>query len=240
MIQKQRYDDLFQIIDKILDLREHKDFDPGLIWFEEFKLGWYPVNWKNCSAVYDEKYFTKYVGYRETNIGVMINDLRCQFVQSILDDPKKSLILDYGFGAGHFISMMKEKYDIVVDGYDVNPYSFKWLLENAKSSEFWDLKKSYDCITFWDSFEHIHDIREILKSIKNNGYAIMTIPIFKNALSTVNSKHFRKDEHYWYFQYTGLIDFMKSQQFSYCGANYDECSYGRNGVITIAFKKVKS
>jgi hypothetical protein len=45
------------------------------------------------------------------------------------------------------------------------------------------------------------------------------------------------NEHYWYFTYDGLIEWMTAQSFSFLDAYDDEKRLGREDIYTFVFRK---
>jgi hypothetical protein len=90
-------------------------------------------------------------------------------------------------------------------------------------------------MTFWDSLEHIEDMELIISKITE--WAFVSIPIFDNAEHCLKSKHFRKDEHFWYFTNQGIKAWFRSQGFECVEENSMESQLGREDIKSYAFKR---
>jgi hypothetical protein len=54
----------------------------------------------------------------------------------------------------------------------------------------------------------------------------------------LKSKHYRKDEHYWYFSKAGLIIFMDRLGWKLREVSDVETILGREGITSFAFRRV--
>lgn len=190
-----------------------------LQWLPEIGIGYYPVK----DAPYDEYYFQKYIIMAETEIGLKLNQARIDLVNKYT----KLDVLDIGIGSGAFVEGRNNTY-----GYDINPAATKWLIErNWYRHPF----KGANSLTFWDSLEHIHDPRLHLSGAKE--YVFISCPIYQDAEHIKRSKHFRKDEHCWYWTKDGLCTFMDAFGFELVEYNDMESKIGREDIGTFVFKK---
>jgi hypothetical protein len=204
-----------------------------LSWWENLGYGYFPVDeyWKQHdlkeSDVYSASYFQKYEVYEKQSCA--INDARVAFTELVLDgniDP----ILDIGIGSGTFVRSSVKHY-----GYDVNPAGIDWLKKNGKWYDMYTMNGSI-AYTFWDSFEHIKDLKEVMRVAPE--YIIMSIPIFKDKEDVLKSKHLRFDEHFHYFTDRGIKDFMYDHGFKFLIQNDMEVKLGRESIGTYAFKRI--
>lgn len=194
-------------------------YSDELIWFEKLGIGYFPVR----NTPYDKDYFEKYIGYENTEIGKQINQARINLVTPYGFDS----ILDIGVGSGAFIKEIPNG-----KGFDVNPVAVEWLKEKGLYSDI----KDFDAMTFWDSLEHIHNPETVLKHIKH--IAFISCPIYKDKEHILKSKHFRPDEHYWYWTFEGLEEFMFNYGFSLIESNNMETYLGREDIGTFVFKRI--
>lgn len=197
----------------------------SVIWFPEWNTGWYPVI---EDGIYDEPYFRNFEGYKSTQVGLKINQFRTDFVLRHTD----KLPIDIGAGAGHFI----EVYGKGARGTDINPFSVKWLHDHHCYANL-DWFTEYDCLTFWDSFEHIAYPWEVLDKVSVGGFVFMTLPLFDRDCVR-ESKHFKPREHYWLFSETGIAIVMNALGFVLHDSSSRECDFGRDGVRTFAFERM--
>lgn len=194
------------------------------------ELKWYYRQWYGfldlIPRVYDAGYFDKYVGYENTNMGKQITQARMRFVASFYDGP----LLDVGIGSGHFVASRQNTF-----GYDINPKGIAWLKERGLYRDLGDCK--FPAYSFFDSFEHIKDPVPMLEAMDAGTMLFISIPIFDDACHVMRSKHFRPDEHYWYFTGIGFVKFMAQQGFSVLDIDDFETQLGREDIKSFAFIK---
>lgn len=194
----------------------------NLIWLPEKGIGFYPASGGN----YGGEYFEKYEGYAKTLMGKKITDARINLVMGY----KHDTLIDIGVGCGDFL----RAYGNGMTGYDINPVAIKML--NKEGLYFNIYKGMIGTATFWDSLEHIAEPFAILRNVRH--LAFFSLPIFKNAKHLLGSKHYRKDEHYWYFTRDGFILFMGFAGFKVLEHNDMESRLGREDIETFVFKRV--
>jgi hypothetical protein len=189
-----------------------------LLWLPEFGIGYYPVE----DQPYDEQYWQKYLAMEQTDIGKTLNQARVNMVKEY----EWNEIIDIGIGSGAFIKEFSNAY-----GFDINPNAIEWLKQNNK----WKEPSNVDAMSFWDSLEHIHNPTELLGNI--NKYAFVSCPIYTDKDHILRSKHFRPDEHCWYWTYEGLIKFMSNFGFYLLEYSNIETLIGREDIGSFTFKR---
>ena len=125
--------------------------------------------------------------------------------------------------------------DMDCAGFDINPKAIEWLKKERRWHNLLMSEKPVDHLTFWDSLEHIHDPETILSRVKDSVFVSM--PIYENAEHILKSKHFRKDEHCWYFTDDGLKLFMSLFGFECERQSTGEQLY-REDIHTYHFRRV--
>lgn len=195
--------------------------DQSLVWLPEHGMGFYPV----VPAAYDAAYFDKYQGYAATDMGSAITEARVGFVKHWHDGG----IVDVGIGCGDFVQRHGN-----ARGYDINPAGVTWL----KQSDRWcDITaERVDALCFWDSLEHIPRPADAVAAARR--YVFVSLPIFRDAAHVLASKHFRKDEHYWYWTHEGFVRWMAAQGFWLLQHENFESDLGRDGIGSYAFERV--
>jgi len=194
------------------------------MWLPEYGIGWYPVQ----AQPYDELYWNRYRAMDDTAMGRALTTARIDLVRRHWNNG--SGVVDIGVGGGRFV----RDYPGRATGFDVNPTAVKWLRSMGR----WEDPYSHDIdvACFWDSLEHIADPTDLLARIKQKVF--VSIPIFQSATHVVTSKHYRKDEHYWYFTLTGFIYFMGLCGFECVEYSDQETCLGREGIGSFAFTRV--
>jgi hypothetical protein len=201
-----------------------------LVWLPTLEIGYFPVT-KN---VYDDKYFDKYVGYEDTEIGKCLNEFRI----SLVNRYTRGRVLDIGVGCGTFI---KDRGAERTFGYDINPKAVNLLKDmkifyNPYEEDF--ERDRLEGITFFDSLEHIKYPGRILRKI-NKQFVFVSIPIFRDLEHLLNSKHLRDDEHFYYFTRGSFIKYMGIFGFKSLETSYTEIKCGREDIGTFVFRKEK-
>lgn len=176
--------------------------------------------------IYDEDYFAKYVRYADTPIGKLLTAERTTFV----DKWHQGKLLDVGVGSGQFVKARKNTF-----GYDINQTAVKMLKDIGLWADINDT--AFFAYSFFDSFEHIKDHTFLLNSMYPKTKIFISIPIFRDISHALRSKHFRIDEHYWYFTAHGLIRYMADYGFCCLDADNFEIRSGREDILSFVFEK---
>jgi len=130
---------------------------------------------------------------------------------SLLDSPKKGTkILDYGCGVGDFLAFAK-KQKLEVLGIEPNENAREIaqhkLGENFIINEnISNLNEQFDYITLWHVLEHIPNLEEFLKSlkdkIKDDGTILIAVPNYKSFDAQYYKKYWAAYDvprHLWHF-----------------------------------------
>lgn len=195
-------------------------------WSEELGVGFYPV--QDPRPVYNADYFKKYLGYAKTEIGRKLTNARIDLVNRHVGET--ATVVDIGIGCGQFLAERPYTF-----GYDVNPTAIRCLLQKDL---WWDpYQYEANVVTMWDSLEHMRWPEDLLRRVTS--WVFVSIPIFANKEHALASKHFRTDEHYWYFTRDGLIALMKKRGYECIEQNPMEIQLGREDILSFAFMRVK-
>ena len=193
-----------------------------LTWFPDIGVGYYPVS----GFPYDRSYFDKYVAYRDTELGRELTKARVAMVYRHYHGP----LLDVGIGCGAFCDAR-----MGTKGFDVNMTAVAWLKQRELYLDPYRKGFSYPAVSLWDVIEHMADFSRLLRKV--NSWVFLATPIFRNAEHVLGSKHFRPDEHYWYFTHKGLMTVMDLLGFDMVEHNADETALGREDIGSYAFKR---
>lgn len=90
-------------------------------------------------------------------------------------------------------------------------------------------------VTLWDVLEHIPDYPALLANVRE--WLFLSLPIFRDAEHVLRSKHFRPDEHCWYWTRDGLVHAMKQCGFALKSESRIETELGREDIGTFAFRR---
>ncbi len=202
----------------------HEDAD--LTYFKHFAT----QRDKSESVPYAEDYFNKYVAYENSEISKKLNQGRVQITEKYC----KKALLDVGIGSGEFIKCSKLK----VYGTDINEVAIDWLkFHKLYVDPYKAVPSDVDGWTFWDSLEHFREPQDILTKIPEGNYVFISMPIFHNIMEVKASKHYRPNEHYYYFTSIGLMEYMKQGGFTLVEHNDQESKAGRDQILTFVFWK---
>jgi len=193
------------------------------------------------SVKYDTKYYNKLEKYKENEeMFHAINEFRMELVQ---DKIHMYDVLDIGCGNCSFIEYYNDyTYETksIAYGYDIMPKSVEKLDILGRFITPYDkIPGSISGFTFWDSLEHIPEPQKLLERLPYNTYTFISMPIFSNVKNLEISKHYRPNEHYWYFTEKGLKKWMAKQDFNCLDVLPDEAKLGREDIKTFVFKKEK-
>ena len=175
---------------------------------------------------YGEDYFAKYMGYEGTEIAKRINEARINLVEKWCPGVQ---LLDVGIGSGEFIKLRKN-----AKGFDINKTALAWLHERKLYSDKWIDFKAF---TFWDILEHCQIPENYLKRIKQGAHIFVSLPIFADLEAVRDSKHYRPNEHYYYFTEQGFIGYMAKYGFALLESNNMEVDAGREDIGSFVFIK---
>lgn len=193
----------------------------------ETELVWWPAKGfgfhaPNAAFPYDASYLEHKKARENTEVGRLLIQQRCKFVGRF-----GLHVVDVGVGAGAFVRAC-ECY-----GYDVNPQVIEWLKETGKWHDIY--KNKIDTACFWDSLEHMLTPESALVNVTNEVF--ISMPIYASAEHALRSKHYKPNEHLWYFTEPGLIGWMQKQGFWLLERNNDEERYGREGIGSYRFSR---
>lgn len=166
-------------------------------------------------ARYDDAYVRRYENYPEKRLSEIRADLIRKTVGKIRN------VCDVGFGTGAFLKeMAKRDPQLQIWGWDIATYQkpkFINLSENWQDVE-------WDCLTFFDSLEHIPDLSFTTK-IKAKAIVVScpwchwpTMP----SEWLMSWRHLRPGEHLWHFAPAALIRLFPGYRCVYAGNPEDE------------------
>lgn len=196
-----------------------------LTWWPEIGVGYYPV--AEGVSPYDDAYFDRFAAQADSDIGRELMQARVALVARHW----KGSLIDVGIGSGAFIALRSERKPTF--GWDVSPKAKSWLKERDLLINPYDDR--VDAISLWDVMEHIPDFHVLLANVGR--WVFISIPIFTDCAHVLRSKHYRKDEHVWYFTAPGLIAVMESLGFDLAERNTIETTIGREDIGSFAFRR---
>lgn len=202
----------------------------GLVWLPERGMGYYPVRdvdepYTAANLEQAKAYFEKYQAYAATDMGKAITQARADLVKRWWDGP----VLDVGIGCGAFIEAHGN-----ADGQDINPVAQEWLRERGLGGPIFT---QVEAGCFWDSLEHLPNPSNWLSMFCP--YVFVSLPIVKDPGRITAWKHFRPDEHRWYWTRDGFLAWMAEQSFECLEANSMEQTLGRQDIESFAFRRVR-
>lgn len=176
---------------------------------------------------YGADYFAEFERRARSRIGQKLMASRIAFVAQYYNGP----LLDVGIGCGAFVldrSMCGEP----TFGHDINPVAVMWLRERGLLG---DPAVAWRAMSLWDVIEHIEVFDPLLTHVTE--WLFVATPIYRDRAHAVRSKHFKPDEHCWYFTRDGLVREMKRQGFVLHGEDDGETRLGREDIGRFAFRR---
>jgi hypothetical protein len=193
-----------------------------LTWFPEAGCGYYPV--PPAVNTYDGAYFDKYAEYARTEMGGRLNAARMALVNRHHDGH----LVDIGVGCGSFVEARANTH-----GYDINVKAIEWL--NYRDLWWNPYVRPCQAVSMWDVLEHIHDFPALLDQVRE--YVFVSLPVFSGPEDVLKSRHYRKDEHVWYFTPLGFIRLMSGLGWRCIEMNDEETRIGRDSIGSFAFRR---
>lgn len=202
----------------------------ALVWMPERGVGYFEV----VGQPYDAAYFDRYRAQGDTDMGKALNARRCELVMAWAGPVD---ILDVGVGAGTFLEHWNSSLlDRCGAGFDVNPAGVAWLKERGWYADLYG-RGLHPVVTFWDALEHIREPSAALDCVGT--WAFVALPIFRDAAHVLASRHYRRDEHYWYWTRAGFVAFAASCGFAVVDIVATETALGRDDVETFVLRRVR-
>jgi len=197
-----------------------------LTWWLQHGIGYYPV--EAGHAPYDQDYFDSFDRNAQTELGRALMQARVNFVERHY----RGTLIDVGIGSGAFVELRNQRGRSTY-GYDVNPAGLAWLEQRMLLVD--PHLVSFDAVTLWDVLEHIPDFQSLLANVRE--WVFLSLPIFRDAEHALRSKHFKPEEHYWFFSRDGLVFAMDLCGFALVSENTMETDLGREDIGTFAFRR---
>lgn len=182
----------------------------------------------SMSVAYDKDYFERYVRYSKGEIATPLNEGRCAVTAKYCDS-----LLDIGVGSGEFIMAS----GLRVFGFDINPVGVRWLRQEGLYRDPYAEMPAVGGLTFWDAIEHIPEPSKLLSLMRPGMYAFISIPIFSDLTRLKRSKHYKPNEHYYYYTVGGMVCFMVDNGFVLVEMSDQETRAGREDILTFVFRK---
>lgn len=190
-----------------------------LVWMPELGMGYHTGE----PMSYENDYWSKYVDMDNTAMGEELTRVRCKFVKHHYNGQ----VVDIGIGAGRFVKESGAK------GYDVNVDAINWLRERNLYQD--PYKDKVYAITCWDSLEHIPEPEKLINQVKE--WVFVSMPIYTSGDDVLQSKHYRPNEHLWYWTREGLVKWFNRLGFNLVTSDDFETKIGREQIETFAFKR---
>lgn len=183
----------------------------------------------NVSVEYDQAYFDTYAHRRGSEIAVKLNKGRVAFSHRYCNT-----LLDFGIGSGEFIEHCTAK----MYGFDINPVAVDLLKKKGMYVDpYVSQPDDIEGWTMWDTLEHVPEPQNTFMHVRSWQYLFISLPIFDNILSIRQSKHYKPNEHYYYFTSDGFVRFMDDSGFQLIAVDDFETMAGRESIYTYAFRK---
>jgi SAM-dependent methyltransferase len=185
---------------------------------------------------YDLDYFQKYQRYENSPIARAINRGRIKLVQKYCG---QSAIIDIGIGSGEFLRVNDQTRGAhAAYGFDVNPYAVELLNEeNRFINPYLGIPEVFGGMTCWDSLEHLRNPDVLVKCLHPGQHLFLSLPIFFDLRRIRESKHYRPNEHFYYFTERGLVRWLREFGFELLERSTFEIVAGREDIYSYAFQR---
>jgi SAM-dependent methyltransferase len=170
--------------------------------------------------VYTEDYYKKIWGYSEETDACVAKSKYAMSKKAlaIIKQYNPQTILDVGCGLGYLMSFLKN-YD--VEGVEISNFA-REIAEKRTGKKvyqtFKEIKKKYDLLVFFDSFEHIKDQEELFNDIQRllnkNGKVIVIMPASDSCTAKILGKYwieYKQDHILFYSKKAFKIQLEKYQ-----------------------------
>lgn len=174
---------------------------------------------------YDDDYFDHYTQLEGKEIARKINAGRIGLVDKHVGSD--AVVVDIGIGSGEFIKSRPNTF-----GYDVNAKAMHWLKENKKLA---GPISEFSAFTFWDVLEHVRDPNSYFKRIPEGAHLFTCLPIFDDLSRIRESRHYKPNEHLYYWTERGFVDWMALYRFRLLERQAFEIDAGRDSILSFAF-----
>lgn len=175
---------------------------------------------------YDDAYFQNYVNLEGQEIARRLNAGRVDLVNRHAG--ADGLTLDVGIGSGEFIKSRGAN----TFGRDVNPRAVEWLKQENLFSEDMGAFKAF---TFWDVLEHIDVPNNYFKRMPEGSLLFTSLPTFDDLNRVRKSRHYKPNEHFYYWTQQGFIAWMALYRFRCLEISRFETEAGRDDITSFAF-----
>lgn len=176
---------------------------------------------------YAEAYWQHYVDIEGGEIAKKINAGRVALVNDHIG--AMQTVLDVGIGSGEFIKNRPNTF-----GTDVNRIALDWLKKQKKLGEI----DKFSAFTFWDVLEHIAEPnRQYFRHMPDNCFLFTCLPVFTDLTKIRKSKHYKPDEHLYYWSEDGFVSWMAEYRFRLLDLRKFETEAGRESITSFAFKR---
>jgi len=184
------------------------------------------------SVSYDKEYYENYVKREGTDIAVALNKARVGIVEKYCYNRD---ILDIGIGSGEFIRSCRHN---KAYGFDINPYGVVWLKDRYLYIDPWHhVPYHISGVTLWDTLEHMPKPTDFLDLMPEGMFVFLSMPMFTDIKNIRSSKHYKPNEHYYYYSVDGFAHYAKDADFEVLEHNNQETLAGRTGIETFVLRK---
>jgi hypothetical protein len=85
--------------------------------------------------------------------------------------------------------------------------------------------------------EHVETPDDYFRRIHDGAYLFTSLPIFTDLTKVRQSKHYRPDEHLYYFSEDGFVNWMAHHRFKLLERDDFETRAGREAILSFAFRR---
>lgn len=208
-------------MDRVIESFPILDEDEDLIYTEICAYQKRPKEYE-----YGQEYFDMYASYEGNQASERILSAK----NTTINRWYTGEVLDVGIGSGEFIKSRPGTY-----GCDINPAGIEWLEERGLYD---DHIESFGGVCFWDVLEHARDPSLYLKRISQGAFLFCSLPVYTDLCDVKTSKHYKPDEHLYYFLRDQFGRWAEFYDFELLEYNDLLAEAGREGIGTYVLRKL--
>lgn len=193
----------------------------------------YQFESRKVPYTYDAEYLARYNSpeYSDCEIARAVLKGRCNLLRKHLQ--KDINVLDIGACSGAFMRAATAA-GFWLFGYDVIPEVVSRLKDENRYTE--DASQ-FDAVCMWDSIEHMREPEAWLSKIKRDAFLFVSVPIMPVLDYVRSSKHYKPDEHLYYWTELGFESWMALYGFKLIEVSNHEVAAGRQEIGAFVFQK---
>jgi len=202
----------------------------------------------SLSRVYNEDYAHLYVSYLSQDLGHKIVKHRVQELQKLTNlfgwESHRCSTLDFGCATG---IVVREARELGLDAWGYEPHAVffnshhalhvaPWIAINPES-----IVSTPFVVSFYDALEHLERVDKWLQLFQPIRIVVTlpVVPLTMFSKDLPNWKHYKPDEHVWYFTDNGIHNFLAAHGYEVYEVEDFERKLGRLDALTVHARRIE-